>query len=161
MIKHLPRRALLAGLVVMGLSAPVFASESSSVGLGQAWPNARDVSSSTNWHVYTFNANGVRYIQINDLNGNVRGAFATANGQFLVLPMGRDAQRVSTPQQSVRLDDSVVALTSYAQTVYRDAAIQVQATPLSSGATMFTAAPATTSLVAPCDNPAECSTHAN
>lgn len=159
MIKHLSRRAIFAGLVVMGLSAPVFASESSSTGLGQAWPNAQDVSTNSNWHVYVFTVNGIRYVQINDLNGNVRGAFAAANGQFLVLPMGRDAQRIATPQQPMTLDNSVVALTSYAQTVYRDAAIQVQATPLSSGATMFTAASSTTTLVAPCDNPAECSTH--
>jgi hypothetical protein len=163
MIKLLPRRAIFAGLVVLGLSAPAFAADSSSIGLGQAWPNAQDVSASANWHVYVFTVNGIQYVQVNDLNGNVRGAFAAANGQFLVLPMGRDAQRVSTPQQPLTLSSSVVPLTSYAETVYRDGTVQVVATPLSNGATMFTAAPATTSATTtstPC-NLLDCSGHLN
>jgi hypothetical protein len=163
MIKFLPRRAICAGLVVMGLSASAFAAQPLSTGLGQAWPNAQDVSASPHWHVYVFSTNGVQYVQINDLNGNVRGAFAAANGQFLVLPMGRDAQRISTPQQSVAVNNTVVPLTSYAETVYRDAAVQLNAVPLSDGTTMFTAAPATTSTMAisPCDNPVECNGHVN
>src|SRR5579875_2837948 len=99
MIKFLPRRAVCAGLVAMGLSVSAWAAQPPSMGLGQAWPNAQDVSASTHWHVYVFANNGVRYVQVNDLNGNVRAAFASANGQFLVLPMGRDALRVATPQQ--------------------------------------------------------------
>jgi hypothetical protein len=162
MIKNFPRRALCAGLVVMGLSTSAFAAGPSSTGLGQAWPNAQDVSTSANWHVYVFTVNGIQYVQVNDLNGNVRGAFAAANGQFLVLPMGRDAQRISTPQQPLTLASSVVPLTSYAETVYRDGSVQVSATPLSNGATMFTATPMTTAAaVSPCDNPVECSGHLN
>lgn len=161
MIKFLPRRAICAGLVVMGLSASALAAEPAGTGLGQAWPNAQDVSASSHWHVYVFTTNGVRYIQINDLNGNVRGAFATANGQYLVLPMGRDAQRISTPQQPVSTSDTVAPLTSYAETVYRDASVQLNAVPLSDGTTMFMAAPSTTSTtaVSPCDNPVECNGH--
>jgi hypothetical protein len=163
MIKILPRRALCAGLVAMGLSASAFAAGPSSTGLGQAWPNAQDVSTSSNWHVYVFSVNGIQYVQVNDLGGNVRGAFAAANGQFLVLPMGRDAQRISTPQQPVALASNVVPLTSYAETVYRDNSVQVSATPLSNGATMFTATPMATTAAAPspCDNPVECSGHLN
>lgn len=163
MIKFLPRRALCAGLVVMGLSASAFAAEPSGTGLGQAWPNAQDVSASSNWHVYVFAANGIRYVQVNDLWGNVRGAFAAANGQFLVLPMGRDARHISTPQQPLRLASTVVPLTSYAETVYRDSSMQVNATPLSNGTTMFTATPSTTTTTttaAPC-NLLDCSGHVN
>jgi hypothetical protein len=158
MIKFLPRRAL-AGLVVMGLSASAVAA--TSTGLGQAWPNAQDVSASTHWHVYTFSNNGVQYFQVNDLYGNLRVAFANVNGQFLVLPMGRDAQRLSTPQQTASTSGTAVPLTSYTETVYRGSDVQVQAVPMSDGTTVFTAAPATTtySAVAPCNDPVECSSH--
>src|SRR5690348_11014411 len=125
MMKFLPRRALCAGLVVMGLSASAMAAPTST-GLGQAWPNARDVSASAHWHVYTFSSNGVRYVQVNDLDGNVRLAFATANGQFLVLPMGRDARRVSTPQQTAPASGTAVPLAAYAETVYRDSHVQLK-----------------------------------
>lgn len=162
MNKLLPRRALCAGLVVLGLSASAFAAEPPSTGLGQAWPNARDVSASSNWHVYVFKANGIQFVQVNDLRGNVRGAFAAANGQFLVLPMGRDAQHISTPQQPVKLASTVVPLASYAETIYRNGSVQISATPLSNGTTMFTATTATTTTaVSPCDNPVECSGHLN
>jgi len=162
MIKFLPHRALCAGLFVMGLSAPVFAAQPLGAGLGQSWPNAQDVSASVNWHVYAFNNNGVRYIQVNDLSGNVRVAFATANGQFLVLPMGRNAQSISTPQQNAAIPATSVPLQSYAETLYRDSNVQLDAVPMSDGTTMFTASqPQVTTFAAPgCDDdPAECNTH--
>lgn len=161
MMKLLRHRALWASLVVMGLSAPAFASQSGT-GLGQSWPNAQDMSASAHWHVYTFDNNGVRYVQVNDLNGNVRVAFAAANGQFLVLPMGRNAQQISTPQQDASVSATAVPLPSYSETVYRDGEVQLNAVPMSDGSTMFKATQPTM-LVAPgCDtDPAECNTHLN
>ncbi|WP_266157469.1 hypothetical protein [Dyella silvatica] len=97
-------------------------------GLGQSWPNARDVSTSPNWHVYVFERDGVRYIQINDLNGAVRAALATANGEYLVLPMGKDAQHVGTPQKPL----STIS-PSPSETIYRDKATQIQMAPQSNG----------------------------
>jgi hypothetical protein len=160
MINFLPRRALCAGLVAMGLSASAMAA-TPGTGLGQAWPNARDVSASTHWHVYLFRNGGVRYVQVNDLAGNVRVAFANIDGQFLVLPMGRDAQRVTTPQQSASVNATAVPLTPYAETLYRDGTLQLGAVPMSDGTTLFTAAPAGTTMYAatPCDDPEECSSH--
>jgi len=164
MINFLPRRALCAGLIVMGLSASAMAA-TTSTGLGQAWPNARDVSASTHWHVYRFLSNGVQYFQVNDLRGTVRVAFATANGQFLVLPMGRDARRVSTPQQAASGNPNAVPLTSYTETVYRGSSIQLQAVPMSDGTTTFTVESTTTSsdpaatATTPCSDPEECSSH--
>ncbi|MCX7512847.1 hypothetical protein [Frateuria sp. STR12] len=164
MIKFLPRRALCAGLVVFGFSASALAAQPLSTGLGQAWPNAQDVSANPHWHVYVFANNGIRYVQVNDLNGNIRTAFGAANGQFLVLPMGRDAQRLSTPQQPLSTSDTVVPLTSYTETVYSDSSIKLEAVPMSDGTTMFQAAPTTSALaapVSPCDNPVECNGHIN
>jgi hypothetical protein len=159
MIKFLPRRALCAGLVVMGLSASAFAAQPPGTGLGQSWPNAQDVSASSHWHVYAFNSNGVRYIQVNDLDGNVRVAFATANGQFLVLPMGRNAQSLSTPDQPVSVPSTVVPLSSYAETVFTDGSVQLDAVPMSDGTTQFQATSTRNALVAPCSDPVECNTH--
>lgn len=163
MIKSLPRRAICACLVVMGLSASALAAQPSSTGLGQAWPNAQDVSASTHWHVYVFASNGIRYVQVNDLNGRVRAAFATANGQYLVLPMGRDAGRVSTPQHAYQAARGVVPLTAYGETVYRDRNLQLRAVPLSDGTTMFTATSTdvAATVTTPCDDPAVCNTHLN
>jgi hypothetical protein len=165
MIKFLPRRAICAGLVVMGLSVTALAAQPLSTGLGQAWPNTQDVSASSQWHVYVFTNGGIQFVQVNDLAGNVRAAVGAVNGQFLVLPMGRDAARISTPQQPLSTGDTVVPLTAYAQTIYRDATVQLDAVPLSDGSTMFkAAAPDTVStLGAPttCDDPAVCNTHLN
>lgn len=159
MIKLPLHRAFLASLFVVGLSAPVMAAPGAS--LGQAWPNAQDVSASPHWHVYVFTAGGVRYIQINDLGGNIRGAVATANGQFLVLPMGRDAAHIATPQHPLASDGTAVPLDSYAETVYRDDSVSLDVVPLSDGSLRFTAAPATTVTTAasPCDDPVECGGH--
>jgi hypothetical protein len=162
MIKFLPRRAICAGLVVMGLSVTALAAQPLSTGLGQAWPNTQDVSASSQWHVYVFTNGGIQFVQVNDLAGNVRAAVGAVNGQFMVLPMGRDAMRISTPQQPLATSNTVVPLTSYAQTIYRDATIQLDAVPLSDGSTMFNAAaPATVSALAasPCDDPEDCSSH--
>jgi hypothetical protein len=162
--KFILRRAICTGLVVMGLSATALAAQTLSTGLGQAWPNAQDVSASTRWHVYVFANNGIRYVQVNDQNGNVRGAFATANGQFIVLPMGRDAQRISTPQQRATLSSATVAPISAPETLYNDDSFKLTVTSLSDGSVMFTAAPTTTtSAVAPCtsNDPEDCNTHLN
>lgn len=160
MSRFLRRRAVLIGLVVMGFSATAMAGQTLSNGLGQAWPNAQDVSANGHWHVYVFTNNGIRYVQVNDLQGNLRVAFGAANGQFLVLPMGSDARRISTPQQPLALSSTAVPLSSYTETVYRDDSIELDAIPMSDGTTQFVASPLTTSTtIAPCSDPAECNGH--
>ena len=124
------RKAVLAGFVAIGLTSTAFAQTSApATGLGQSWPNATDVSASPNWHVYVFFLQGIKYIQINDLNGTVHAAVGAANGAAIVLPVGVDAQNVTTPATSTA--------SSTAQVVYQDAATTVTATPQSSGKTSF------------------------
>ncbi|GLQ49620.1 hypothetical protein ACFFJT_04215 [Dyella flava] len=137
------RKALLAGFVALSLTSTVFAQTSTpATGLGQSWPNAADLSASSNWHVYVFVLNGVEYIQINDLNGTVHAAIAAANGGVVVLPMGIDSQNVQTTASGA---------TSTAQTVYSDATTTVMATPQSNGTTQFVVEEEK------CDNPVSCS----
>ncbi|HUA81215.1 MAG TPA: hypothetical protein VL997_12635 [Dyella sp.] len=143
-------RATLGLFLAMGLSGVAAAAAPPATGLGQAWPNAVDVSASPNWHVYVFVLNGIEYVQVNDLNGNVIGAIGTAGGQFITLPMGKYSQYVSTPQQSAAQTSSATANTA-ATTVYRDSSIVVTATPQTSGATMLSAATADT-----CQDPEQC-----
>lgn len=139
--------SILAGaLLAVGVSATAFAATAPSSGLGQAWPNAADVSASPHWHVYVFIRDGVRYVQVNDLNGGVRGAIATAAGTILVLPMGANAPTVT---------DSTTAATSTGETVYSDGAIKITATVQSTGATQLSVS----SIGTGCDDPIECSTH--
>lgn len=130
------RKALLAGFIAFGLSSTAFAQTSTpATGLGQAWPNAADLSASPAWHVYVFVKNGVEYVQVNDLNGTVHAAIGTAGGTTIVLPVGADSQNVSTSAASTPASNTVV--------VYKDASTTVTATPQSNGTTTFTAVPAT------------------
>jgi hypothetical protein len=136
------RRALLAGLVAIGLTSTAFAQTSTpATGLGQSWPNAADQSSNPHWHVYVFVLNGIKYVQVNDLNGTVHAAVATAQGTTVVLPVGVDSQNVQTSSSNA---------SSGAQQVYSDATTTVTAKPQRDGTTQFLVASA-------CSNPYTCS----
>jgi hypothetical protein len=136
--------AAAALTLVLGCTASWAAEPVQSNDLGKAWPNAPDVSRSPHWHVYVFQRNGVRYVQVNDLNGNVRGAFGTANGTYLVLPIGSDSSRVLTPTQG-----SVPA--NVGETVYQDSQVTLSvATDPTTGAA---------ALLATCTDPDECAAH--
>jgi hypothetical protein len=138
---------LSSALLVMGLATSAMATDTPSSGLGQSWPNATDVSANPHWHVYVFDKDGIRYVQVNDLNGSVHGAIATAGGQVLVLPIGSDSQNVSTATSTTTGTSS--------QTVYSDSQVTISATPLSTGATQLTVTATCTG------DPLECNTHLN
>ncbi|GLQ90961.1 hypothetical protein [Dyella flagellata] len=132
----LVRKAALAGLTAFCFSSMAFAQTAApATGLGQSWPNATDVSASPNWHVYVFVLNGIKYIQVNDLNGTVHAAVGTASGTSIVLPVGVDAQNVVTPAANAPASTSSSAVST--ETVYQDSATTVTATPQTSGATQF------------------------
>jgi hypothetical protein len=136
------RKVIAATLLATLVSASAYAYQAPSTGLGQAWPNATDVSASPHYHVYVFARDGIRYIQINDLGGTVLGAVAVANNEVLVLPVGTDAQYVTTSPGA----------NEKAQTVYDDAAIQVTATPASNSVVQINVEPRNQ-----CPDPAHCS----
>jgi hypothetical protein len=140
---------LFATLLTFGLSGAAIAG-APSTGLGQAWPNAPDVSLSPSYHAYVFVLRGVQYIQINDTAGHVLGSIGTSAGQFIVLPIGRYAQQVSTPQQTASTTGAVPA--AVPTTVYNDGSTTVTATPMSDGTTKITAASI-------CTDPAACGSH--
>jgi hypothetical protein len=139
------RLVVLAGLVALGFSGVIGAQTAAPAsGLGQSWPNVADVSANPNWHVYVFVLNGIEYVQINDLNGTVHAAIGTAGGTTIVLPVGVDAQNVTTSQSSGTSTSGTV-------TVYSDAATTVTATPQSNGTTQFNAVPAAAAVSDTCD----------
>lgn len=140
------KRLLPMAFVLMGICGSAWAQQATNAnnGLGQAWPNAPDVSSSPRWHVYVFQRDGVRYIQVNDLNGTVRGAFATANGEYMALPIGTGTLRVDAAQQPPTASPSAPS-----ETVYRDNAMQLQLTPQSNGNVLMRAQET-------CGDPANC-----
>jgi hypothetical protein len=122
--------AIASTVMAMVLSTSAMA-QSPATGLGQSWPNATDVSVSPHYHVYVFVRDGVRYIQVNDLNGNVLGAVAEAGNDVLVLPIGADAPYVTASHAN--LQKTAVTSSNAAETVYSDSATQVSAAPKSSG----------------------------
>jgi hypothetical protein len=115
-------KAIVTTFVAGMLAMSAQAHQPSSTGLGQAWPNAEDVSASPHYHVYVFVRDGIRYIQVNDLNGTVRGAVAVAGRVSWVLPVGTDAQNVTTSTQ----DDSPA---SHSEAVYDDGVTRITASP--------------------------------
>jgi len=136
----------LVGLIGIGTAGGALAANPPATGLGQAWPNAADVSANPNYHAYVFMLGGVKYVQINDANGNIIGAVGTANGQFLTLPIGRFPQYVSTPGQAA--PSAPVAAPS---TVYQDGTTTIRATQQRSGATALDVSDCST-------DPAKCNT---
>lgn len=149
--KALAAIALLAGMAVCGPAMADNQNGQGQSGLGQAWPNAPDVSSSPRWHVYVFVRNGIRYVQVNDLNGNVRAAFAAHGGNFLVLPIGTDAScGVATPQ-----DPQPAPANTQGEIVYQDSDVKVQVTPQANSVMTLQAVDST------CNDPVECSSRVN
>ncbi len=132
MLKKISSRAMFAGVLMLAMSSQAFASDPPSAGLGQSWPNTADMSRSPSLHAYVFMLRGVKYVQVNDINGNVLGAVGTANGEFITLPIGRFSNLVSTPQEPADTSSTAVPVTS-PTTVYKDDSTQVTATPLSDG----------------------------
>jgi hypothetical protein len=147
---HTKARVLFLAALVMGVSGVATATPPAT-GLGQAWPNAVDVSVSPHYHVYSFLLNGVRYLQVNRLDGAILGAVGIAGDQFIVLPVGNAAQ-VSTPQQPATTT-STTSPSSTSEVVYQDASTVITATPQSDG----TAALAATALA--CGDPTVCNSH--
>jgi hypothetical protein len=128
--RTLVRQTMVAGFIAMGVIAPAAAQTAApAMGLGQAWPNAKDHSRSPYWHVYVFERDGIRYIQINDRHGTVHAALGRADDTVFALPVGVDAE-------DVRITSSVEASTS-ALPIYRDDAISVIAAPQSDGVTQI------------------------
>lgn len=117
----------------------------SGTGLGASWPNAPDVSTSPHYHVYRFERAGIRYVQVNDGNGTVRGAVGYTGGQILDLPIGADA--------SPWVLGTAPGATS-GEPVYRDEAVSISAALQSDGTEQLIVTPST------CEkDPLACSGH--
>lgn len=151
-------RAGAASIVFAALlSTPVFASEPAATGLGQSWPNATDVSLSPQYHVYVFVRDGLRYIQVNDLNGTVRAAVAVDDNVVLVLPIGVDTPYVSVKHsyvQSAGGED-----TSATDVVYSDSTTRIAATPTSAGALQISVTTTPVAVPAICPSQGGCLDH--
>lgn len=143
------KRSLLLSLALLPLAvAPAFAADDlRSTGLGQAWPNAPDVSISPYYHVYVFERSGLRYIQVNDLGGTVRAAVVSAGDDVVGLPIGVDASRLATPSEPANALSGTTGTT-----VYVDAKLTLIVSPQSDGTATLRAMSA-----GECTNPRECS----
>lgn len=142
-------RAIFAASIAIATGTAMAATPAT--GLGQAWPNASDVSTNPNFHVYVFTLGGVKYIQVNDTNGNVLGSVGTAGGQFITLPIGQFAQQVATPSQPASVATSAAPAAAPA-VVYNDGTTTMTATMLKDG-TMSLRALASQP---PCGDPIDC-----
>ena len=152
MFKKISSQAAFAGILTLAMCTQAWAVDPPSAGLGQSWPNTVDVSSNPSLHAYVFVLRGVKYVQVNDINGNVLGAVGTANGDFITLPIGRFSNLVSTPQESAAATTATPIASP--TTVYQDSTTVITSTPLSDGTMQLNA-------LTKCDDPIECSTRVN
>ncbi|MFC5740335.1 hypothetical protein [Dyella tabacisoli] len=128
--------ALLTGIVAS------FAVEATDAGpLGSSKPNLLDVSLNPNWHVYVYNDQGLTYIQVNDLIGQVRLIEATAGTDVIVLPIGSDAGRVAKPHDQASMSSNAVL-------VYQSSSLKLYASHPASAATLQARTMDTTALTA-------------
>lgn len=126
-MRSIYNRALLAVALIVGCGTAAATTPSAiAVGLGQSWPNTTDVSASSQYHVYLFDRAGVRYVQINDVTGTVRGAVAVVGNETLDLPIGVDASRWT------KVGDAAAA-PAQSTSVYSDDAISVIVAPQADG----------------------------
>ncbi|CCP10780.1 hypothetical protein SMSKK35_1379 [Stenotrophomonas maltophilia SKK35] len=72
-------------------------------GLGQASPAAVNLSQDPSWQLYGFQRDGITYLQVNDLLGNVQLIIGNAGGAYWVLPAGDNLAKVSLPQQKIQI----------------------------------------------------------
>lgn len=135
----------IAAVCILG-ACPALATSSPVTGLGEAWPNVVDVSSSPNWHVYVFQRGNTRYIQVNDAQGVVRGAFARTAYSLIGLPIGSDAGNLATPDEPLPTPASTAG-----ETVYQGNGIKVFVAPQTGGSARLMAVPGD------CKDPIECS----
>jgi hypothetical protein len=141
-------RSLLASIVTLALGIGAAQAQTALAGLGQSWPNAADVSSSPNYHVYVFQRGTTRYIQVNDAAGTVRGAFARTPYTLVGTPIGTDAAGLATPDEPLSSPPASTA----GETVYDDGAVQLFVAPQSDGTMRMMLVPVE------CKNPVECTT---
>jgi len=140
-LRLVSRKAVMSVLLAAILSTSSLASQSPATGLGQSWPNAADVSVSPHYHVYIFVRDGIRYIQVNDSNGTVRGAVAIADHVVLVLPVGVDAASVITAPSTTSAQLARTSGATNSETVYSDSTVQISAAPQNTGAVQLTVTP--------------------
>ena len=129
-------RYLAWGLLVAGVSlscSSVVWAAGPVQGMGSAVPGTVDRSISPRWHVYTFVKDGIEYVQVNDTAGRVRAGVAATAGVHLVLPMGLDAERVSTPEAPL-----AVGAIRGGETVYQDALVSLSVGLSDSGQYVWT-----------------------
>lgn len=111
-------RYLAWGILLSCGSVVCAAAPASGQGMGSVVPGTADRSLSPRWHVYTFVKDGIEYVQVNDAVGRVRAGVAAAAGVHLVLPMGIDADRVSTPESPL-----AVGAIRGSEVIYKDALV--------------------------------------
>ena len=142
--RKLLRKTILTTMIALSMTTMVAAQDAApGTGLGQAWPNAPDVSMSAHYHVYRFERDGVAYIQVNDLQGQVRAAIAATPNATFALPLGADAQHVAIATGPASPD--------LTQVVYQDSNLTVSAAPQDDGSVSIM------TMMTNCPDPGQCS----
>lgn len=78
-------------------------------GLGERQPAARDVSLSKDFHVYKFTKDGIEYIQVNSLEGEVITVVGRAGSKTFTLPIGSLPATQTLMSFDAALDSSVAS----------------------------------------------------
>ncbi|KAF1004539.1 MAG: hypothetical protein GAK28_03916 [Luteibacter sp.] len=142
------RLSISLGLAVWLAAGSATASTPPVTGLGQSWPNTTDASANPGYHVYVFQRLGVRYVQVNDASGGVRGAIAYDGKSIGGLPVGTDASHWVTPTEGTYVPSRM----ANGVTVYSDDVMTITVAVQPDGSMLMSAAPVDCH-----GDPAECS----
>lgn len=82
-------------------------------GLAERSPTAPDVSQHPEWSVYRFERDGIQYLQVNHLSGEVELAIGKLDDAYWTLPMGREDALVSLPHQRQRMPSGAGRITVF------------------------------------------------
>ena len=141
---------ILGAGLALGLAVSAVAQTAPpSQGLGTSWPAAQDVSANPSYHVYRWVQGGVKYLQVNDVAGNVKFAVGQVGGVVFVLPVGTPQNVQVVQPAAAPTSGSNATLAPATSTVYSDSTITVQQTP-----TTYVVSP---KAAATCTNPVDCS----
>jgi hypothetical protein len=141
-------RYVLSALLVLPLGIGAVHAQSATAGLGQSWPATTDVSSNPGYHVYLFQRGSNHYIQVNDANGNVLGAFVKTAYSLVGLPVGGAGNTLATPDEPLATPPATAG-----DLVYSDGATSVYVAPKPGGGMQLLAVPGD------CTNPKQCTSH--
>lgn len=112
-MRYLPMATTLAAVAILfsdkaQACCPDIGHGPAATGLGASNPQAQNLSAASTVRVYLFERDGLRYLQVNDLNGQARTAIGWIGDTHWVMPIGTDVDRTTILPTGTSTEGTVV-----------------------------------------------------